>query len=349
MDIATPIHPSEAVAATAAPATAGRLQMLFRTSLQAGRVHPLWRLMQSRACQPLTAAAGLVPARVTAPPEKLLPDLVRRRVGELPPLPKAAMRALQTLRREDASLEQVAVDLGCDASLTARILRLANSPFYGVAGRVSSARDAAQVLGRRTLESMLTLAAVAGQFDGQRSQGFDASAFWRHALASAIAARGLARAAGVDQDQAFVAALLHDIGLLAMSVYFPQALDALIAQARADDVELCVVERAHGLTAHADVGAWIAAHWHFPAPVVQAIASHHAPAALPVADAGLAACVHVANAIAHALDVANLAHELVPMIDSAAWQRVALSDEGFRQLFDETESGVRALCAALAL
>ena len=361
MDCATPTDPAAlqtvdpgepAAGASGVQRAAGtRLQYLFRASRGAGQVHPLWAPMQSRGCQPHDAVIGLAlsPSAMCAPPEKLLPDEVRRRVAELPPLPQAATRALRTLRRETASLEEVAVDLACDSSLTARILRLANSPFYGVAGRVSSVRDAAQVLGRRTLESMLTLAAVTGHFEGQRSLVFDASAFWRHALASAIASRGLARAAGIDEDRAFVAALLHDIGLLAMSVYYPQTLDALILQARAEDAELCAVERRHGLTAHADVGAWIAAHWHFPAPVVQAIAAHHWPAEAAPQAASLAACVHVADALAHAQDVANLANELVPNVDPLAWQRVALPDAALQSLIDETESGVRALCAALAL
>lgn len=360
MDADTPTDPTAPkvmasrghTAAASAPqrAAGSRLQHLFRASRQAGQVHPLWAPMQSRGTQPYDAGAGpaLPPTVRHGPGERLLPDQVRRRVAELPPLPKAAMRALQTLRREQASLEEVAADLACDSSLMVRILKLANSPFYGVAGRVSSARDAAQILGRRTLESMLTLAAVAGQIQGPQSQTFDATVYWRHALASAIAARGLARAAGIDEDQAFVAALLHDVGLLAMSAYFPQALDALALQARADDTELCAVERRQGLTSHADVGAWIAAHWRFPDPVVQAIAAHHAPTAVLPEVGPLAACVHVADALAHALDLAGLAHEFVPTIDPVAWQRVGLTEAALQSLIDETETGVRSLYAALS-
>lgn len=343
-------HGHKAETSTPQRAAGTRLQHLFRASRRAGQVHPLWASMQSRGTQPCNAGAGpaLPPTVLHGPGEKLLPDQVRRRVAELPPLPKAAMRALQTLRREQACLEEVAADLACDSSLMARILKLANSPFYGVAGRVSSARDAAQILGRRTLESMLTLAAMAGQFQGSQSRTFDATAYWRHALASAIAARGLARAAGIDEDQAFVAALLHDVGLLAMSAYFPQALDALTLQARADDTELCTVERRQGLTSHADVGAWIAAHWRFPDPIVQAIAAHHAPTAVLPEVGPLAACVHVADALAHALDLSGVAHELVPTIDAAAWQRVGLAPAALQGLIDETETGVQALCAALS-
>lgn len=337
---------------TLTPAAPDRLAVLFRDSLRGGQIHPLWQLMQRyRAQQPRRAAALALPAAGrTAPavprPLPLQADTVRRTVGQLPPLPQAALRALQTLRRDEASLDDVAADLGCDASLTARVLRLANSPFYGVAGRVSSARDAVQLLGRRTLESVLTLTAVAGQLDRPRSEHFEVAAFWRHALGTGLVARGLARGTGLDEDQAFVAGLLHDIGLLAMSVYFPAELDALLLCARAEDLPLCEVERRHGLTPHADVGAWIAAHWHFPAPVVHAIAAHHGPVASP---ADVAACVHVAVAIAHALDVAGLPHDSVPPLDHAAWQRFAPADGEATRLLEEAEAGVHSLSAALSL
>ena len=328
-----------------------RLAYLFRTSFWQGAVHPLFHPLQLHRPQVQPGAYALgAPAPVAHwAPHRLQAEDVRRRVGELPPLPQATLRALRTLRREDASLQELSLDLAWDPSLTARILRLANSPFYGVPGRVASVRDAAQILGRRTLESVLTLAAVAGQFEGPRSTHFDVPAFWRHALAVAIAARGLARMAGVDEDQAFVAGLLHDVGLLAMSVYFPEALDELLTQARAADVELCVVERAHCLTSHAEVGAWIAAHWHFPGAVAQAIAGHHAPLAQPPDAFALACVVHVADAVAHALDVAGVAHELVPGVEAAALQRTAIDEPAFGRLLLDIESGVQALCAALAL
>ena len=333
------------------PTRSTRLHQLFRTSHRLGTAHPLLRVMQTyRAEGPPDAPVEPAPAAVAgAVPRSILPEQVQRRVADLPPLPQAAVRALRTLRREDTSLEDVAADLSCDASLTARVLRLANSPFYGVPGRVSTARDAAQVLGRRTLESVLTLAAVAGQFGKHRSKSFDAAAFWRHALGSAIAARGLARVAGCSEDEAFVAGLLHDIGLLAMSVYFPEELDELIDSARGADVELCTIERQHGLTGHALIGSWIALHWHFPSAVAQAISTHHAVTTDADPPAGISDCVHVANAITHALDVAQLERELVPTIEPGAWRRLGLDDEALSRVLDETESGVRALCSALSL
>ncbi|MEO8298856.1 MAG: HDOD domain-containing protein [Burkholderiales bacterium] len=332
-----------------------RLAMLFRDSLRNGQVHPLWHVMQRYRA----GCASQVPAPAQAPlPQPpagtapvlarlaLAPEAVRRTVAGLPPLPQAALRALKTLQREESSLDELASDLGCDASLTARVLRLANAPFYGVAGRVASVRDAVLLLGRRTLASVLTVSLMTGQFETSRSRLFDVRAFWRHALATAIISGGLARAARLDEDQAFVAGLLHDIGLLAMSVYFPVELDGLLQTACNEDTMLRDVEQRYQLTSHADVGAWIAEHWRFPAPVVEAVASHHGAPAQPV---GIAACVHVAVAVAHALDVPGLAHESVPPIDAALWLRVSSDEDACLALFEQAETGVRTLCAALSL
>ncbi len=337
-----------------APHSAPRLAWLFRAHAVAPGTHPLQRALfahRGAAADAPAPTQAMPPANVAAAVAALPPPLqeaeVRRRVTELPPLPQAAMRAMRTLQRDDASLDMVAADLGTDASLAARVLRLANSPFYGVPGRVGTLRDAVQLLGRRTLESLLTMAAVGSAAADLRCGAFDHSSFWRHELASAIAARALARGAGLDESLAFVSGLLHDIGMLALSAYFPAHLQALLALSHASDQDAHVVEARHGLTPHADIGAWVAAHWHFPAAAVHAIAQHHAPH--DPSKPSIAACVHVADVIAHALDLSNDPHERVPAVNGAAWKAVAPAEAALDALLRETEDGVQALCQALVL
>lgn len=330
-----------------------RLRHLFRENRRTGRCHPLFELTKAHRL----SCSGGSPTRAALPSYppagdilvSLDPARVQQQVANLPHLPQAALRALQTLRREDASLEDVATELGCDASLTARVLRLANSPFYGVAGRVATTRDVIQVLGKWTLQSVLALAAVATQFADSRSRMFSVPAFWRHTLATAILARGLAEEADLDEEQAFVAGLLHNIGLLAMSVHFPEFLDALIARAHAEDASIAAVERSLQLTTHAQLGGWIAAHWHFPTSIATVIQKHDGPSGSTGEVDPLVACVHVANAMAHALDVAEIDDESVPGVDIAAWQAVAPTEAACLDLMTQAQQGVQALCAALSL
>jgi putative nucleotidyltransferase with HDIG domain len=276
-------------------------------------------------------------------------EQLRLRVRELPPLPRAALDALAMLRDDNASSERCGELIGRDQALAARTLRLANSAFYGVPGRVGSIRDAVHLLGRRTLGSLLTVATVSRQFEAGTCPTFQFSGFWRHTLAVALASRGVALAQGGDEDQAFTVGLLHDIGRLALAAHFPAQMGAAIQRSQEADAGLTEIERQVLGTDHGEVGAQVAAQWHFPAEVVQAIAGHHAPSAVAGGGASLADIVHVADAMAHALDLAGDPHEMVPAIDNAAWDRLALAPRTVLQIFHDTESGVAELCLAMGL
>lgn len=272
---------------------------------------------------------------------------LRQRVDALPALPQAVRCAQQALQREDSDDAECAALLARDPAIAARVLRLANSPFYGRPGRIATLADAVTVLGRRTLDTLMTTAAVAAGFRPRDCPGFDFPAFWRHAFGTALVAQALAQARGADGAQAFSAGLLHDIGRLVLAVHAPQALAAAQALAGARALPPLQAERdALGLD-HAAVGGLIAAHWQFPPAVVAAIVGHHGPTADEVdSPAGL---VQAADAVVHALDLCAAADERVPATDPAIWQRLALSTDDWRRVFAQTEAGVAALAQALAL
>jgi putative nucleotidyltransferase with HDIG domain len=289
---------------------------------------------------PIDRSAG--PAGIDA-------ELVRRRVGELPALPQAVMQALAILRSDNPRIDDCAARIAVDAALTARTLRLANSAFYGVSGRVATLQDAIHVLGTQTLAALLTAAAVLPHLADRQRLGAEYDVFWRHALGTALASQALARLQGIGADLAFTAGLLHDIGRLALATHFPDEHLAVARCAAETDVSLLSAERRLLAIDHAEVGAMIARNWHFPAAVVQAIALHHEPPA--PSDGGhratLVDIVHLANAVAHALDLSQLPDELVPDIDPGAWARLALTPAQGLQLLAHTEVGVQALALAL--
>lgn len=274
-------------------------------------------------------------------------EQLRQRVRDLPALPQATLEALAALRDDDASSAHCADMIGRDQALAARTLRLANSAFYGVSGRVGSVRDAVNLLGRRTLCSVLTLASVSQQFSPEDCPPFDFAGFWRHAVATGLVARALAREHHFDEDQAFTAGLLHDVGRLALATHFPQASAAAMRRASGLDAALHEIEHSLLGTDHLTVGAQVAAQWRFPADVVRAIAQHHDPQESGATS--LADIVHVADAVAHALDLAGDAHEMVPQVQPASWDRVVPAPRLLLPIFADTEAGVAALCSALGL
>ena len=334
-----------------------RIAHLFRGPAGC-ELHPLWTSLTSYrggTTTPPAAAAKPAPLRgaafVEAAPlaQPIDRQAVQQRVRELPPLPQAALLALAALRDDHASTERCSELIARDQALVASLLRLANSAFYGVSGRVSSVQDAVQMLGRCTVGSLLAVATVTQQFDVHRCPSFNFSGFWRHALAVALASRALAQEVESDIDAAFLGGLLHDIGRLTLAVHFPDEIDALMQGASLQDRPLNTLELACLGTDHAEVGAWMAAHWHFAPDVVVTIAAHHQPPPGSSTAATLAALVHVADALVHALDLEGDAHERVPTLEPHAWAQLRLTPDAVTRAMASTEQGVVDLSEAMGL
>ncbi len=278
-------------------------------------------------------------------PEPLSAAAVLQRVARLPALPQAVLALQATLHDEHASIAECAGQIRRDAALTARMLRLANSAFYGVPGRVASVDDAIHLIGVRPLRALATTAAVSLQFEPPPPDALGHAGFWRHTLAAAHAAQALAEALGLDDETAYTAALLHDIGRLALAVHFPDAMRAWLPGTAAERAALGID--------HAEVGAAIARHWHLPEAVAEAIASHHRPP--PAERATLVDVVHVADALAHRLGHGHEArHEPATDLpgeahDSGAWQRVRPEAMALDALLVRTREAVEAACESLGL
>jgi len=274
-------------------------------------------------------------------------DAVLERMRDLPALPQAVLELQAALGRDDVSFDRLADAISHDQALAAKTLRLANSSFYGLPGRVASIRDAIAVLGLRQVGMALTAAAVSGAFAGVQCPGFDMTAYWRHSVACGICTRLIGDELRLDGGAAFTAGLLHDIGRLALAARAPDALAEALAHRRRDDGLIWQSEREVLGIDHMEIGAKVAERWHFGHDIIDAIRLHHAPpadAGRPVADA-----VHVANAIVHALDVAGDADDMVPPVSAPVWNRLGLTAEQCARVFEGTEAALNEVCAALGV
>lgn len=274
-------------------------------------------------------------------------DAVVRRVRDLPALPDALGEVLAALRRKDLHIDRCAALIEHDQALCGRTLKLANSPFYGLSGRIGTVGDAIRMLGLSTVGTLMTAALLSTRFDARRCAGFDFHRFLRHTLGVSIAARELASASGHDPDEASVAGLLHDVGLLAMAAYFPVELSAAMALARSTDVPSVQVEKVLLGLDHAEIGAVVARHWCLPAAAVEAIERHHAGPAR--ANTPLCDIVHLADVIVHALNLSHDPDEFVPPVSIDAWHRLRVNALPMAQIFADVERGAQALGDALGL
>lgn len=249
-------------------------------------------------------------------------DQVVRAVRDLPSLPVIVMELLETMEQEDASSALLAHKISQDQALTAKILRVANSSFYGMSARVTTVAQALSILGFSTVRALVTAASISGAFVLDANSPFNFSQFWKHAIATAICAKHLAPFSRVAPDSAFITGLLHDIGQLVLATKFAYAYAQVTAYRQANDCAVIDAERHILQLDHAMVGAALSEHWRFPLAMQQAVLQHHAIDSNHAEP--LTVVIHIANTITHALDLAGDPMEALPDTSASAWQSIAL-------------------------
>lgn len=221
------------------------------------------------------AMVGLGHAPRTAEQEADLLQLLEQ-VQELQPLPAIALRLISMADDGRFSAENLADTVRVDPALTLRVLRLANSPFFGLPRRITSLREGVVLLGFREVRSLALSACVLDPAvrDALARAGIDYETFWTNSVVVGFFAQALAMAELIDQDQAFTAGLVHNIGRLALAQHRSDVLQAAAAEARETRTSIHEVQQRRLGYTDADVGAAIADSWGFPVPLVEAIAQH---------------------------------------------------------------------------
>jgi HD-like signal output (HDOD) protein len=204
-------------------------------------------------------------------------------MGLLPSLPRVYANLTQALGDPDVSLASVANIIEQDMAMCAKVLQLANSAFFALPHSVSSVQAAIGTLGTATLRNLVLSVEVFRIFENRVDKAFSLEAMHQHSLLSAAIAKRLLSDARKRED-AFAAALLHDVGLLVMAMSEPRARDAI---AQAPEVH------------HEEIGAYLLGLWGLPHAVVEAVANHHTPSRVPHPHFDVVAAVHVANVLAH--------------------------------------------------
>jgi len=249
-------------------------------------------------------------------------DQVLSRLKQLPSLPASIAELLASFADDDVDVEQISRQIARDQGLTARVLRVANSSFYGLQSRVGTVHEAVVILGFRAVRSMVLAVGMSSAFKVENCPGFDIRAYLRHCAAVGLAARGLAALTGHNPELAFTGGMLHDIGKLVLAANFPAEYAAALVWRQQHDCFMCQAEREVLGLDHGEVGGLLAETWHFPPALLAAVSGHHAPSEAAVnVPADL---IHIADALARAMGLAHSPDEMVMPVESAAWQRLGL-------------------------
>jgi HD-like signal output (HDOD) protein/ActR/RegA family two-component response regulator len=232
------------------------------------------------------------------------PKMVRlvSQVGRLPSPPDLYVRLVGELRSANPSLRRVAEIVASDVGMTAKVLQMVNSAFFGFRRHISEPQHAVSLLGLTIITSLVLSVQVFTQYDGAKIRAVHLAGLMDHSLAVATLARAIADAERQPQgmlDNALIAGLLHDAGKLVLAVRLHTEYRRVVESCAAAGGHVWEAERAAFGSAHAEIGAYLLGLWALPHAIVEAVAYHHIPRAC--AHTGFAAltAVHVADTLVH--------------------------------------------------
>jgi HD-like signal output (HDOD) protein len=219
------------------------------------------------------------------------------RLDALPSQPRTHATLTRLLAEPDTALQDIAKVVETDVGISAKILQLVNSAFFGLPRRMTNIRDAVSFLGTKTLHDLVLTVEVFGSFEGDGSAFSGEDLQW-HSLVTASIASKLLDDKRTAED-AFVAGLLHDVGKLILMMRLPDRLKAVTERYEASDLPMYLAEREVLGASHGEIGAYLLGIWGLPYPIVEAVACHHDPRSVPHRGWDALAAVHVANHLAH--------------------------------------------------
>lgn len=199
------------------------------------------------------------------------------RSGEIPTIGAVAAEVMRLAGDPDTEFLQVGQVISRDPSLTARVLHVANSPYFGVRGEVASVERAVGLMGMQEVRNIVLSVSVISDFSGEfGGEAFNWERFWDHSAGCALIAQVFARLlrlpTGGDE---FVAGLLHDVGKILLGHHFPEEFARTLELSAAEGILMTEAESRVFGTDHSCLGSWLAERWSFPDSIQTALGWHH--------------------------------------------------------------------------
>jgi HD-like signal output (HDOD) protein len=254
--------------------------------------------MPTATLDPKTAPAAAAAAPTAADAKALVAAAVKK-VSAIATLPEITTRIIKTVEDPKSTASQLHKIVAHDPALVTRILKVVNSAFYGLPGQIGSVERAIVLLGLNAVKNLAVAASLGQLFRGVKlCEGYTAKDLWTHCIAVAITARELARQMKFPYaDEAFLAGLIHDIGILVSLHVQPEKLKQVCERVQKEGGDFCAVERQIYGVDHQQLGQGLAEQWKFTQPCQLVAGFHHQPHQLADGLGTLVSLVHVADTI----------------------------------------------------
>lgn len=262
-------------------------------------------------------------------------------VQDLPPMPQTIFRAQEIIRNPHSSFADLAKVLEMDQALAAKVLKMANSPFYGLMGKVSSLQHASVVLGQKTLEELITMAGASDLLGGSlEGYELDSGDLWLHSMGVAFGSKIIAaKKYPALENDAFTAGIIHDVGKLALDPYVlerKQAFKSITEDGRENFTD--AERRILGFD-HSEIVFELCKNWNVPDPLRIAVKYHHNP---EYSEGNiLAYIVHLADAIAMMSGMGAGIDGLQYQLNHRALEKLGIHEEGVSEIMAEVVQSVQ--------
>ncbi|THB73041.1 MAG: HDOD domain-containing protein [Desulfobacteraceae bacterium] len=262
-----------------------------------------------------------IPSSIT--PVKDIRTLFEQHI-ELPALPTIFSEINDAVHNPSCSGKDIADIVSKDTSLSAKLLKIINSAYYGPKQKIESLAYAAIALGTHQISSLALGISVINYFSGIPNQHVSMKSFWKHSIACAISARTLAgHISGLNPERVFIGGILHDIGRLLLLKYFPDQSSWLMTTSRKKEKALYMTEPLVFGVSHAELGSLVAETWGISDRITELIRDHHGP--FDSQDHKETLLIHVSDWLTHAMDIGASGEHRVPALQPGAWNQLGVS------------------------
>ncbi|MBN2310663.1 MAG: HDOD domain-containing protein [Candidatus Hydrogenedentes bacterium] len=267
-------------------------------------------------------------------------------IKRLPTLPAVLGKTLDAISDPESSAIDLTRHIAADQSLSARLLKMVNSAYYGFYRQIRNVVDAVVILGFVEVRNLVLTTTAFAHFP-KGSSAYDRDQLWRHSLAVAIAAERCAKSLGLAKDGGyFSAGLLHDIGKVAFDMLYPEQFREAARLAHMGHQRLLDVESRVFEIDHAQVGGLLAEHWHLPEPIAEAITYHHSPERAAL-DPDLAHVTTLANYLSYEADLGESSNGRGPEPPASTIEHFRFTEKQLENLTEELRASSERIDALL--
>jgi len=267
-------------------------------------------------------------------------QLIADSIDSLPALPDVVCKLITLVQDENTSASDLCTLISYDQAISLRLLKVANSAYYGFLKEVATIKHAIVILG---FDEVKRLSLGIALFNCMQKPGSETSLvmddFWRHSVGCSLAAQSICTKLEMESDIIATAALLHDIGKLVLDTLFSREYNIVLERAKTEQLTTATVESEMLGFSHADVGLWMGSKWQLPPSLIFPIAYHHQVDEAEQGDLLPVSIVHLADIVCKKAGIGSSGDSTVPPFQQTAKGYLRLKDEEMGGLVEDLQKG----------